>query len=219
MNNTKLKVQKCGSRWRIIIDGTKAEPVLIDFSTPYEELKRELGISNRQSEKSRRENGPMGFGEKPQPRSHGEAAVQSEYDSLWTHGVTNGELRWVNQEHSIAWIWTTREKLYAGLVNQSMAFLLQNSSVTSKGLKGGLLPIAEDMAKDKFDNLELVPDFKDYKAPKVDIINLEHTLALGSISAERPDDNGTRLNGSVSTGDKAAASAKKWAQGTVPELS
>ena len=67
MNNTKLKVQKCGSRWRIIIDGTKAEPVLIDFSTPYEELKRELGISNRQSEKSRRENGPMGFGENHNP--------------------------------------------------------------------------------------------------------------------------------------------------------
>ena len=219
MNNTKLKVQKCGSRWRVIIDSREStRPYRVP--TPYENLKASLGISSEQSEKSKREDGLMGL-EKPTFKSDKEQALVSEFDSLWTNGATNGELNWCNEEHTIAYFWTTKEKLYAGFVSQAMSYLLQESYVLAKGMKGGLLPIAEDMAKDKFNSLENMPDFKDYKAPKIDIINLEHTFACGSVSAERPDDNGkgTFTNVSISAGDKAAANVKKWSQGTVPELS
>ena len=219
MNNTKLKVQKMGSRWRIIIDSRESD-IPFKVPTPYENLKARLGISGEQSEKSKRDNGPMGL-EKVTFKSYKENALVSEYDSLWTNGATNGELNWCNEEHTIAYFWTTKEKMWAGLVSQAMSYLLQEAYVLAKGMKGGLLPIAEDMARDKFNSLENMPDFKDYKAPKVDIINLEHTFSCGSISAERPDDNGkgTLTNVSVSAGGKAAANVKKWSQGTVPELS
>ena len=71
-----------------------------------------------------------------------------------------------------------------------------------------------DMAKAKFDSLENVQDFVDYKRLQVSPQNLDECTMAGTVSAERPDDTGQYVNagsGSLGGGYLQAGVAKRKA--------
>ena len=125
----KIKIQNNGSTWRVIIDATKVTPQPPPLPTAYEQLKQRLGLKEPSQEK--RQKLLQGYGwlgiEKREFNSHKEEAVIREFDSMVHAGATSAkELNWVNENHTIAYFWTTREKLLAAFERQFLNEILQN---------------------------------------------------------------------------------------------
>tara|TARA_Y100000004_G_C8954978_1_gene430356 strand:+ start:1572 stop:2231 length:660 start_codon:yes stop_codon:yes gene_type:complete len=211
-----IKIQNNGSTWRVIIDGTNATKP-IQLPTPYEWKKQQLGLTEPTDEKRQTLLQRYGWAgiERPEFMNDKEEAVSIEFDSLCHAGATTAkELNWVNEDHSIGYFWSTREKLLAAFTQQELNTLCAQSGDEYKGQEGGALPKAKELAQDKFDNLENLQDFVDYKNKRVSPQNLEGCTVAGTICAEKPDDNGQHTNaqnGFLGSGYKEARAAQNLA--------
>ncbi|MAH46517.1 hypothetical protein CMI37_11835 [Candidatus Pacearchaeota archaeon] len=82
--------------------------------------------------------------------------IEQKHMSLWNHGATKSELEWVNEHR--AYMWTTKQKLLKALVNANLFGLLGVLKTVEeyKGIKGGLLPKARELADVEFSGIEKV---------------------------------------------------------------
>jgi len=82
--------------------------------------------------------------------------IVEKHMSLLNHGATSSELDWINE--SKAKLWTTKEKLLKALVNAKLFHLLGITKTVEeyKGVKGGLLPVARELANTEFSGIDKV---------------------------------------------------------------
>ena len=85
-----------------------------------------------------------------------EQSVKERFWSFWNHGATSGELHW--QLDSLAYFWTTPEKLKKALVNINLFRLLNAADSVAeesvfKGCKGGAMPYAREQAEKDYHEL------------------------------------------------------------------
>jgi len=82
--------------------------------------------------------------------------IEQEFNAMWNHGATNGEMEWQTPEN--AYFWTTKEKLEKCLTNRALFYMLNDADEfkkydpeghahACKGIKGGFMPQARVMAK------------------------------------------------------------------------
>ena len=211
-----IKIQNNGSTWRIIIDATDAHPSIPEPMSTYDMQKQRLGVlktSESKRQKLLQEFGLLGLSERKFDHYREEMIIR-EFDSFYHAGATSAkELNWANDEHSVGYFWSTKEKLLVAFEKQFLNFLLQRGHIY-KGKKGGAMSQAKAMAKAKFDALENVQDFVDYKRLQVSPQNLDECTMAGTVSAERPDDTGQYVNagsGSLGGGYLQAGVAKQKA--------
>ena len=123
--------------------------------------------------------------------SDNETEIQERFYSLWNHGATSGKLHWINDDLANgdlkAYIWTQPEKLEKAVTN-AMLFKLLNEAeahgeagrVAIKGLKGGLMPRARELAAEFMESIKSVKNWWRYQAQT-------EVFELGSICAESLD--------------------------------
>ena len=82
--------------------------------------------------------------------------IVEKHMSLLNHSATSSELDWINE--SKAKLWTTKEKLLKALVNAKLFHLLGITKTVAeyKGVKGGLLPVARELANTEFSGIDKV---------------------------------------------------------------
>ena len=191
-----MEIQKNGNRWRVILDGKDAQPQEPTTPTPYEQLKQSLGLSGeRAKNKSNRLEFFSDDLERTQYESNAEQAVDLAFQSFYNQGIAQN-LEWVNQDRTKGWFWVSgktakecRENLLNALNQIMINAILTNAGSTSfKGVKGGVMPIARDLAMDIYKSMEPCPNFVDYKnAVTADPLNLD-CYSMGTIKAESPSE-------------------------------
>ena len=79
--------------------------------------------------------------------------------SFWNHGATSGEFHWLNEFRG--YFWTDERRFHKSLQNIFLFKLLQDMDnqgeaalVACKGLQGGLMPRAKELAQEVFDSME-----------------------------------------------------------------
>ena len=85
--------------------------------------------------------------------------ITQRFYSFWNHGATDGEFHWLNEFRG--YFWTDEKRFLKSLENIFLFKLLQDMDtqgeaafVACKGLKGGLMPRAKELAKEVFDKME-----------------------------------------------------------------
>ena len=85
--------------------------------------------------------------------------IKQRFYSFWNHGATDGEFHWFNEFRG--YFWTDEERFLKSLQNIFLFKLLQDMDnqgeaalVACKGLKGGLMPRAKELAQQLFDSME-----------------------------------------------------------------
>ena len=85
--------------------------------------------------------------------------IQQRFYSFWNHGATDGEFHWFNEFRG--YFWTDEERFLKSLQNIFLFKLLQDMDnqgeaalAACKGLKGGLMPRAKELAQQLFDSME-----------------------------------------------------------------
>lgn len=108
--------------------------------------------------------------------------LESKYNSLYNRGATSGRLHeWTpNFGH----IWTTRQNLWNYLESSSLAELLQDEEAckTFKGIPGGLMGIARQIANEKLEDLFT------RRETILKYVSLADFHEIGEISAEKQTD-------------------------------
>lgn len=112
-----------------------------------------------------------------------EEAINSVFNGVYNWGGCNGELDWHNQERNIATFWTTPQRLVWCFAHMSVMRLADSN--IGKGKKYGAWPLACEEANLKLESLAQCQEtFLTF-----DTAEASHVYTLGSISAERPDED------------------------------
>ena len=94
--------------------------------------------------------------------------ITERFWSFWNHGATDGEFHWLNEFRGYFW---TDEKRFSKSLENIFLFKMLNESDElreqdpegwahcCKGLKGGFLPRAKELAKEALDSLEAAEYF------------------------------------------------------------
>ena len=103
------------------------------------------------------------------------------FNSFWNHGATSGELHW--QTDIRAYFWTTEKKLLKAMTNASLFRLLNEAEESNclKGVKGGAMPYAKEIARDWFAQVEKTRDILRYATSN-------DFFTMGTIRAENLSD-------------------------------
>ena len=88
-----------------------------------------------------------------------EQEINERFYSFWNHGATDGEFHWLNEFRG--YFWTDEKRFKKSLETIFLFKLLQDMDshgeaglMACKGLKGGLLPRAKELAREVLDTLE-----------------------------------------------------------------
>ena len=92
-----------------------------------------------------------------------ELEINERFYSFWNHGATDGEFHWLNEFRGYFW---TDEKRFKKALENIFLFKMLNESDElreqdfegwqhcCKGIKGGFMPRAKELAKEALDTLE-----------------------------------------------------------------
>jgi len=116
--------------------------------------------------------------------------IEQSYNSFWNHGATSGKLHFLCD--TFGYFWTTEATLKKALVNQNLFRMLNESDEMReqdpegwthccKGLKGGFLPRAAELAQEQFDSLMEKHQRAISSNPSGEF------FTMGTIKAEKPD--------------------------------
>lgn len=131
-------------------------------------------------------------------------AIEQDFWGFYNHNATDGgqakadepHLQWLTDDPKHGgYFYTTRERLLQAMTTRSLFRLLNEMEAhdeagleACKGLKGGLMPRARELAQEWFDSMEKVSDIIKQRAEMADADN-HGAYSLGTIKAERPDTN------------------------------
>jgi len=116
--------------------------------------------------------------------------IEQSFNSFWNHGATSGKLHWLSDY--LGYFWATEKTLKKALVNQNLFRMLNDADEmreqdpdgwahSCKGIKGGFLPRAQELADEQFNSLMGKHERAISSNASTDY------YSLGTISAERPD--------------------------------
>ena len=71
--------------------------------------------------------------------------IIGEFNALWNHGATRGELTWGHDRY--AHFWTTPKKLKSALLSRAISLFLKEDNSKYKGQKGGFMEQAKILAE------------------------------------------------------------------------
>tara|TARA_A100001037_G_scaffold302905_1_gene335682 strand:+ start:2027 stop:2455 length:429 start_codon:yes stop_codon:yes gene_type:complete len=77
--------------------------------------------------------------------------IELQYNSLYNHGATDGELHYMSDR--FAYVWTDEERLEKYFLNSSLALLL-NDSEKYKSVEGGAMSDAKELAEIRKSNMK-----------------------------------------------------------------
>ena len=123
-------------------------------------------------------------------KSQNTEKIEQSYNSFWNHGATSGKLHFLSD--TFGYFWTTAKTLKKALVNQNLFRMLNEADEMReqdpkgwahccKGIKGGFLPRAEELASEQFDSL-----MGNHERAIANNASTDY-YELGTISAEKPD--------------------------------
>ena len=92
-----------------------------------------------------------------------ELEINERFYSFWNHGATDGEFHWLNEFRG--YFWTDEKRFKKALENIFLFKMLNESDALRendpegwqhccKGVKGGFMPRAKELAKEALDTLE-----------------------------------------------------------------
>jgi hypothetical protein len=115
-----------------------------------------------------------------------ETLLEQTFNSFWNHGATSSE------PHKLAgdlwYFWTTPKKLLKAMTNAALFKLLNDAGgVAWKHTKGGAMPQARIMAKQRMDEMES-DNFFSPRSKSVRAAGAEDCYSLGTIRAENLSD-------------------------------
>tara|TARA_B100000519_G_C14173598_1_gene405139 strand:+ start:445 stop:873 length:429 start_codon:yes stop_codon:yes gene_type:complete len=97
--------------------------------------------------------------------------IELQYNSLYNHGATDGELHYMSDR--FAYVWTDEERLEKYFLNSSLALLL-NDSEKYKSVEGGAMSDAKKLAEIRKSNMK-----RDNFASNPSLRHVPDSFALG----------------------------------------
>ena len=122
-------------------------------------------------------------------------AIEQDFWGFYNHNATDGgqakadepHLQWLTDDPKHGgYFYTTRERLLQAMTTRSLFRLLNDSPEQFKGLEGGALPRAKELAREWFDSMDKVSDIIKQRAEMADPDN-HGSYSIGTIKAENPD--------------------------------
>ena len=71
--------------------------------------------------------------------------ILGEFNALWNHGATRGELNWGHDQY--AYFWTSPRKLERAMLSRAIGVFLRKDTSKHKGKKGGFIHEARILAE------------------------------------------------------------------------
>ena len=71
--------------------------------------------------------------------------ILGEFNALWNHGATRGELNWGHQQY--AYFWTSKQRLERAMLSRAIGVFLKEDTSKYKGKKGGFINEARILAE------------------------------------------------------------------------
>ena len=95
---------------------------------------------------------PLGTATYVGMQSKNEQEVIEQFYSFWNHGATGGKLHWMCE--TFAYVTTDMERLEKYFINSSLFLILNKYPTTYKGVKGGAMDAAKQLAARRFAELK-----------------------------------------------------------------